>query len=518
MSDEQHGRRTAAALPHSGSRRIRSRSRQREAQQPRRQLRSHTPAAAAIEAAYGNHPQSISRLHDDELLCVLPFLELKDLAQLVRCSRRFNGVARKERSRGLHLEGDASFALPPSSTLSHHVTSLHLHSKLNRSAMVTRDTLRPMRDLPRLTALKLALRTRDDVGLLMQGLTLDTAVAALRAVLPTQLRSFSVVLSSWHSLLGEPCAAPASSFWASVSEMAQLTELSIEQYSERILVRPELTQLPHLRKLTLGPAGEKGEHVAELKQLSQLREFILYDHCPDRIRLLFQPPHALQLESVTLVSFKLVVDEATMRALVHLQTLKTLDVYGISPEAWPLLPQLPLLCRLSVRYNGNLPLTVLPSLCASLSCCAALEDLTLLIMFFISADGILVTEEQKRAGWSSLLSSVPNLRRLHVDTGKIYVLCALPLHVPVLNHLVLSNWCDGDEAYFVHTDSFKVHLLELVPMDTDSKSGPSVDVEVRSWMGGGERLPKIERSILRRLRSIRSVGLVAEAGDALSLL
>jgi hypothetical protein len=110
MSDEQHGHGAAATLSHSGSRRSRSRSHERNDQPPRRQLRSHTGAAAADEAAYGNHPQSISRLHDDELSCVLTFLSLKDLTQLVRCSRRFNAVARKERSRELHLRGSASFA------------------------------------------------------------------------------------------------------------------------------------------------------------------------------------------------------------------------------------------------------------------------------------------------------------------------------------------------------------------------------------------------------------------------
>jgi hypothetical protein len=100
----------------------RSRSRERDAIQSSRQLRSHTRANAALQVAYANNPRSISRLHDDELSCVLPFLELTDLAELVRCSRRLNGVARKERSRGLYVWGE-SLAVPisESSALSHHI-------------------------------------------------------------------------------------------------------------------------------------------------------------------------------------------------------------------------------------------------------------------------------------------------------------------------------------------------------------------------------------------------------------
>jgi hypothetical protein len=68
-------------------------------------------------------------VHDDELSCVLPFLSLADLAQLVRCSRRFNGVARKERSRGPQLESDANPAVLLLSAVGHHVSSLHLHCR-----------------------------------------------------------------------------------------------------------------------------------------------------------------------------------------------------------------------------------------------------------------------------------------------------------------------------------------------------------------------------------------------------
>jgi hypothetical protein len=131
-----------------------------------------------------------------------------------------------------------------------------------------------------------------------------------------------------------------SSFWAALENINQLTELSIEQYSSSMHVRPDLTGLADLGKLTLGPAGERGEHVAALKQLSQLRELTLHDDSAERLRLLCQPPDALQLESLTLTSLSLKVDAETMRALIHLPTLTALDPSRSTDAAWPLLPQL----------------------------------------------------------------------------------------------------------------------------------------------------------------------------------
>jgi hypothetical protein len=119
-------------------------------------LRSHTRAAAAVEVAYANNPHSISRLHDDELLYVLGFLPRKELAELVQCSRRFNAVARKERSRGLHVAGVTTIARLTSSALSHHLTSLHLVYCGASDAPLTL-TLRQLRALRRLPALQLTL-------------------------------------------------------------------------------------------------------------------------------------------------------------------------------------------------------------------------------------------------------------------------------------------------------------------------------------------------------------------------
>jgi hypothetical protein len=429
MSDKQLPQPAAYTPPASGASGSRSDggSREYDANSPRNQLRLHTEAAAAMEAAAQNPARSILRLHDDELSCVLALLTLKDMAQLVRCNQRFNHVARKARSRGLHGKGDAAIAPMPSSALSHHATSFHLLHDSASDALLVRDVLRQLRGLPNLMALQITLFNDFAVGHFMQGLSRENTAAELRAALPTRLRSFSVTLGYWSQPLDEQTSALASSFWAALGDMTELTELRIEQHSERMHVRSELAGLAHLRKLTLGPAGQMGEYVAELKQLNQLRELTLHDRRAERIHLLCQPPHALPLESLTLPS--MVVVEATMRSLLHLPTLTALDPLFIESTAWPLLPQLPHLCRLSLRPSTSLTPAKLSSLCAALSHCSVLEYLTLKHVHFEADDRTRLTTQQMRAAWAALMNSVPNLRSLGVDGNVTRLLPALPLHL-----------------------------------------------------------------------------------------
>jgi hypothetical protein len=487
MSDRQSN---SADMHSSNRHRSRSRNREHDTEQPHRQLQPCTRAVAAVEAAYASHPRSISRLHDDELSYVFSFLELEDLAQLVRCNRRFNDVARKERSRGVHLEGDASIVPPFSSTLSHHATSLHLVS--DSDAPISLDTLRQWRGLPHLTALQFKLRNADDVDHFMQGLSLTNAAAALRAVLPTRLRSFSVVVGSTDCWLNERTAVLASSFLAAVDDMTGLTELRVEQhtFNNRMYVRSELAGLPHLRKLTLGPAGWWGEFVAELKQLSQLRELILLDNFPDRIHLLCQPPHALQLESLSLPLLYPWVDAELMGALLHLPTLTSLELSSIIPEAYPLLPQLLLLRRLPLRPYYSLTPSSATSLCAALSRCAALEDFSLYFFGFAfkTLQNEALTAEPERVSWAALLSSVPNVRRLCINCKIDALVPVLPFHLPRLEELSLGGWRECAADLFPSIAHPNLRLLELV---SDTPPPPSEE-DVRAWMGS-DRLPKLER-------------------------
>jgi hypothetical protein len=271
--------------------------------------------------------------------------------------------------------------------------------------------------------------------------------------------------------------------------MTQLTELHIEQHSDRMLVRPELAGLTHLRKLTLGPAGQNGEHVAELKQLSQLQDLILLDHFPDRIRLLCRPPCALQIQRLTLASYGLELDEATMRALLHLPKLTALNSWCVSHDAWPLLPQLPLLRRLRLWPSDRLTPDRMASLCAALSRCSALVDLHF-AGDIVSADGELLVAEQEQTAWAALLSSVPNLRRLCVGGDVAPFLAVLPLHLAHLEELSLSGCGPHGAPPYVQVAHPNLRLLELGPSDPS----PPSEEEVRAWMGS-ERLPKLERYI-----------------------
>jgi hypothetical protein len=454
-----------------------------------RLLPLHASIAAAIPVADEDNPlRSIVRLHDDELSCTLAFLPLKDLTVLVRCSRRFNAVAVKERSRGLQLTGGANIAPLLSSTLSHHVVSIHLEHKSNRIAMIPRDTLRQLHGLPRLAALRLTLSDDAAVGHLMNGLLAETAAASLRAVLPTQLRSFSVTAGSRYSLLGMQTATLAATFWAALGDMTQLTELNVEQHGEHMHVRSELTHLSHLRKLTLGPVGHRGDHVAELKQLSQLRELTLLEYHPYRLHRLCEPPNSLQLGSLSIPSLR--IDEETMRALLHLLTLTALEPGFVKAEAWPLLPQLPLLRRLRIRSPDPLSPELSASLCAALSRCSMLEDLTLQYMSFKSAHGVLLDAEQQGAAWATLFSSVPNLRRLDVLGNVIRFLSVLPLHLPLLEHLVLDGWGEKGVDYFASVAHPNVRLLEFGPNSLQQPSDEQLHACLHS-----ERLPKLERCV-----------------------
>jgi hypothetical protein len=191
-------------------------------------------------------------------------------------------------------------------------------------------------------------------------------------------------------------------------------------------------QLPRLRKLVLSHVRWTAEQLAELKQLSELRELSLSRMQPHEIVTLCEPPHSLQLESIDVGA---TLDAVAMRALLHLPTLTALDHAGFEADGWPLLPELPLLQRLTLWPQHLLTAELTSSLSASLSRCETLTDLSLGYVRF----GDAATPEQIQARWSDILRSVPNLRRLHVaeDDSVVSFLAVLPVHLPLLEHLLL---------------------------------------------------------------------------------
>jgi hypothetical protein len=456
------------------------------------------------------HSRSLARLHDDELSCVLPFLSLPDLSQWVRCSRRFNSLARKERSRGLHVEGDAEI-VPSllSSTLGHHIISLDLGCHDSGMSAVTRAALNQLRSLkllPQLTALELRLVSigtgpDDDAtaaaslqSVQTVGLPDENAVAALQAALPTQLHSFKVSLNikDASNLPGAPnppqLLFPA--LVASLPVMQQLSELSIEcELDEMPLeVRLEvdvLTQLPHLRTLNLLDVRWTYERLTDLKPLSSLRELNtnLTSH---QLIQLCHPPHALQLECIHLGFIS--VDKTVMSALLHLPTLTELQPKYLRSDAWPLLPQLPMLRRLTVPFLSALSDARATLLATSLSGCRVLIELELGGIAFEEADGEDATSEQQRARWTDILHSVPLVQRFTVDTRQaLSLLAVLPEHLPQLVHLKLSTSVSASEvvASLAHPT---VQEVELVRSSSDQLDASQVQRLV-----GNPRLPRLVR-------------------------
>jgi hypothetical protein len=458
----------------------RSRSREREVDQSSFQLRSHTRANAVLHVAYANHPRSISRLHDDELSCVLAFLSLSDLALLVRCSRRFNAVARKERDRGLRLEGDASIAPLVSSSLRHHVSSIRVHRRQSNE-FVTLHTLRLLKDCPQLTALQLSLCTVEDAAALLEGQSAKQAVEALKAMLPTRLTTFDAFFSDAADSTGELCSA----FCAALTAMPQLTNLFIYQSSRTMDLPPGmLTQLPRLRKLRLWRIHWTSKRLSELKQLSELRELSLFYLKPAELIELCEPPHFLQLATIALDGMRF--DEVVMRALFHLPTLTALEHGDLQADGWPLLPQLPLLQRLMVWPKESLTAELTSSLSASLSQLPLLTDVSLLPLDF----GATATPQQEQARLAEILRSLPHVRHLVVwQESLVPFLAALTGLVPQLDHLEL-HW--GNDTLvedilpqLAHPFVRELHLNDLE--QTRSK-----EQLTKAWAHSAS-LPRLER-------------------------
>jgi hypothetical protein len=380
-------------------------------------------------------------LHDDELSCVLPFLVLADLAQLVRCSRRLRHVARKEHSRGLEIDPAVSdIPFLARSSLRHHVMALDLYQHGASDAHVTVQTLLGLRSLPQLTKLDVRVQSDGGVAVLLQGLPPKAVTKKLCRVLPTSLRSCSFTTR----LVERPMQVVstttlAAAFLAAATNMSQLTELSIDHDASWDGMRLDaLVVLPLLRKLTITGRWMSGTPLSELKALSQLRQLTVRNVHPGDVVQMCQPPHSLQLETLNGVNLQLGV---SMRALTHLPTLTELDPLSFFPADFPLLPELPRIRKLAIRWTAALTVAEAASLSDALSRCPALLDLTLCVEFGQANGAWPTPEEEQRARWTALLRSVPHLCRLSVESTSFAALVAvLPDHLPQLEQLAVLLW------------------------------------------------------------------------------
>jgi hypothetical protein len=264
-------------------------------------------------------------------------------------------------------------------------------------------------------------------------------------VLPTQLRVF-VLLMRRDMPVEEPTAHMRrlfSSVFAALPAMTQLTQLNIgcSSFSLAVEVRLDaLARLPRLRKLWLSLAmiDWTDERIADLKQLNQLRELDI-NLTPTALIKLCQPLHSLRLECIDLGCMS--VDQPLMSALLHLPTLTELAPAYFQSEAWPLLPQLPMLRRLTVSHFPALSDTHATLLATALSGCRALTALQLSGIAFEDDDGEDATDAHQQAYWAEILRSVPLLQRFMVSTRQdLSLLAVLPVHLPQLVCLLLFTW------------------------------------------------------------------------------
>jgi hypothetical protein len=326
-----------------------------------------------------------------------------------------------------------------------------------------------LRSLPQLTALELVLSRHDDASSLMQRLTSENAVAALQAVLPTQLRSFEFSIRSGKPELIAQAQLLFKSILAALPVMPQLTALTLVPYHMPPEVRlAVLTQLPHLQKLVLYGVDLADEQVAEIKQL-KLRELDVDLTSPQVVQLC-QPPHSLRLKQIPDTGTS--VDESTMRALIHMPTLTELGPYYLDPEVWPLLSQLPKLRRLAMDPCCTLTTERMALLSSSLSACPApLTGLALEHVRFFDVDDEQMEEqeeepeessdEEQQARWTMLLRGLPQLQNLIVLVrNALPLLPLLPLHCPELVQLRLFTTTPAEEL-IAHLAHPTMEILDL---------------------------------------------------------
>jgi hypothetical protein len=317
----------------------------------------------------------------------------------------------------------------------------------------------------------------EDAAALLQRQTPAQLVQALKAVLPTQLTSLHVSFSrETITTLGAP-------FCAALPVLSQLTELWIQHGNEPLdFPLGVLAALPHLRKLRAGYINWNPQLLAEVKQLSQLRDLSIQSLQSNEIVALCQPPHVFQLERIALPGTYLY--EGGMRALSQLPLLTSLELGCIKADAIPWLRKLTLLRRLTGKFESWMTSERTLSLSKSLSACNALTDLSL--QFWFDDE---ITDEQRHTRWTGILQSIPNVRRLRIGHLSMAALLAvLPLQLPMLEHLWLRCWDRMDPvAFLAQLAHPSVRQIELRSIDIKFPEEP-----VRALVHSA-RLPMLER-------------------------
>jgi hypothetical protein len=452
-------------------------------------LRLHTSAASASEPSSASAASCFAHhLHDDELLCVLAFLTLPDLASMVCCCRRWNAVARKERCRaacllihrGVPTKALSAFA---TSSLAHHWTSV------DALAASTALDLRALCRLPNLTKLSCATNRFDLPPHRQRDTPAVELIVQLRDAMPQRLQE----LHLWHR---DRKSATVLDLLVD-ARLPQLTSLSLKLKWGAGIDFLALLRLPCLRTFALYCPPNLAQ-VAVIKQMSSLRtlECARGDWYPHMLRELCKLPHQLgQLEYLRMDG--LIVYEEIMRELTTLPSLRRFDPRSIDPDAVSMLVHFPCVetLKLHFRYVSTLPqLTELPAI---LQQCSRVTSLDLSIRLLED------DEFDAPAWWHRLfLDGVPQLTVLAVRYDlHIGLLAALSSTgcLPQLCNLKLTHFADDQLSELLSELAHPTlqRLCILLAPGATSADGVVEDRDAQQQYNGAllhtARLPKLSK-------------------------
>jgi hypothetical protein len=419
---------------------------------------------------------------------MLAFLVLPDLASMVRCCRRWNTVARKERCRAACLlirrevptETSSAFA---ASSLAHHWTSVDA-----LAASTTLD-LRALRCLPNLTKLSCATNRLNLPPHRQRDAPAAKLVAQLRDSVPQRLQE----LHLWHR---DRKSATVLDLLVDAG-LPQLTSLSLKLKWGSGVNLSALLRLPRLRTFALYFPPNSAQ-VAVIKQMSSLRtlDCARGDWYPHVLRELCKPPHQLQqLEYLRMDG--LIVHEEIMRESITLPSLRRFDPRSIDPDAVPLLVHFSHVHTLKLHFRYVPTLAQLTELPVILQQCSRVTSLDLIIRLLED------DEFDAPAWWRWLfLDGVPQLTALAVRHDRpIGLLAALSSTgcLPQLHELKLTHCADDQLAELLselaHPTLQRLCIL-LAPSAT-SAEGMVEDRDAQQQYNGAllhtVRLPKLSK-------------------------
>jgi len=285
------------------------------------------------------------------------------------------------------------------------------------------DQLRPLRALPRLTALDAPL---DGSALRAPGSPEPSAgdsperqAQALRDAFPPQLRDLTLRFER-----GEPVDQSL------IDVLPALPALSALHFGEGMIDGLDLSPLVQLLQLRFLQLWESPplSQCADIKRMAALTalNFFAYSWTRDALLALLQPPHALQRLQDSAARFAVTVDPPLLEGLLHLPALTTLQAGTLRPECWAGVGGLTQLRTLYVNFSGDFTAVQLSALQSSLHALPHLSDLAVNLKSDCESDA------------PPLELRLPALRQLTLGGVRLPSLAFLQ-HSPLLAALLVSK-------------------------------------------------------------------------------